>query len=96
MRFASLLLTGSRKNLRHMQYPRFAIVPPAQAALDIEDTAQIAQHDRVRAAVSDMLALVVGKASGDLAVLEREGAAETAARLALSHFANFQARHLRQ
>src|SRR5512140_2729015 len=77
------LLAG--EDLGHVQHLRLGVAAAAQAPLDVQHAAEVAEHDRVGAAGLDVLALVVGEVTGDLAEFDRERAAEPAAGLALGH-----------
>src|SRR5215468_6756857 len=84
------------ENLCDVQHARLHVPSAAQASLNVQHAAEIAEHNRVCARACDVAALVVGKPRRDLAELDRECPAEAAAGLALCHFGELDARNLRE
>jgi len=79
-----------------MQHLRLLIASAPQPPFDVEHAAQVAEHHGIGAGSGNVVAFAFGNVRGDLAVLQRKRAAETAALLAFVHLAQFDARHLRQ
>ena len=79
-----------------MQYLRLHIPAPAQPSFDIEHAAEIAEHHGLGTAGCDVLAFAFGDMRGDVAILDRESAAESAALLAFVHLTQFRTFDLRQ
>src|SRR5690349_109982 len=70
------------QHLRDVQHAGRRVSGTPQTAFDVEHAAKIAQHHRPRAARTDICAFLVDDRRRNVAVLDRERAAESAAMLA--------------
>src|SRR5688572_5775105 len=91
-----VLLGAAGQHFGHVQHLRGGVAAPAQAAFDVEHAAEIAEHDRVCRRRRDAIAFHVDDAGRDVTELDRERAAEAAARFGLVHFAQRESVDLRQ
>lgn len=79
-----------------MEHACTRIARAAQPAFDVEDTAEVTEHHGIGPAGLNVGALLVNDRRGDVAVLDRERATESAARLAVLHFGQRHTRQLAQ